>query len=482
MATTTAPLVVTPVAPTYDLLLTATTGISHHDPAVQDDSNTTLFNRQKQILTGPAATTLPDRAALDALAAAHPVPADLAPLCGDLSVAEFVAVALLRLFLDLYNAGEGEGVYSGRERYSRLEARARQAAIGSASLRAWWDRLVVALQVGMHDGDRDRPLLALLTLPRGLHPFVLRALVDDARSLVALARAWHATAKLQSTEYAQASGQPTAAPGLVALHWDASDLTGGSAVARVMELPAVSGNSLRHQVVRAPAWRHLASALGLSADRPGRGPLPGGVEAIFVNGGNIRAGAKQPTNPHALAWAIRALYPTLDLLGGVTDSFDLGESRLKVAGWLVCRENRDALLGSAAVDHPAATLSAVDLIDTVTLTRQAGLTGLGQMIYSFETLAPGTPILCRLTLAPETAALTHGALIAAVETFLALESPIGGQSARGFGQVAGAWLDGNERARSALRTEYEAYLTEQADALRAGLVDGTLGSGRVVAS
>lgn len=32
----------------FDLLLTALTPISHHDPAITDGSNTLTFNRQKQ--------------------------------------------------------------------------------------------------------------------------------------------------------------------------------------------------------------------------------------------------------------------------------------------------------------------------------------------------------------------------------------------------------------------------------------------------
>jgi hypothetical protein len=255
--------------------------------------------------------------------------------------------------------------------------------------------------------------------------------------------------------------------------------------AHVLEVPAVSGNSLRHQLVRAPAMLHLFSALGLFPDVPGKGPLPSGVEALFENGGNIEAGAKQPSNTFSLAWRARELYPTLDLLGGVTDSFDLGESRLSVAGWLICAENRGALLAmeSPAAYLPEASISAFEMLEDVTHTRQASSHGEGQMIYTFETLIKGARILARLTLAPYTPVLTRGALLVAVTTFMQQDNTIGGQAARGYGNVQAAWLAGAEHAGYIPTMElYEAYLRDHADVLVAGLRDGTLGTGTHILS
>ncbi len=480
-ATSVAPVTVIPRAIRYELLLTADTPVSHHDPAVQDDSNRMLFNRQKQLRAGDYPTTLPDRALVGVILADHKVPQSIVDLFIDVTFPEFVATALTRLFIDFYNSNDGTGLFEGMERYARLEARLHQAAICSHTLRGWWDRLCATMQVPIHGGDHDDALLRLLTLPIGLQQFVLRALSDDYRSIVALARLWHTTEKQRSPEYAAKAGKGDPGP-LVMVHWDDADdrmapVIGG---AQVLEVPAVSGNSLRHQLVREPAWLHLCEHLDLSEAEPGKGPVPPGVEAIFYNGGNIAAGAKQPTNTHYLANRARALYPSLDLLGGVTDSFDLGESRLTVAGWLVCRENRDALIGSPAYDLPAASVSVYDMLDDVTLTRQAGRTGLGQMIYSFETLCPGVQVLCRLGLSPYTGIVTRGALVAAVETYLANVPNIGGQAARGFGHVHGEWLTRPDDGDA--REQYEAYLVANRDALRAGLCDGTLGTGSRILS
>ncbi len=468
-------ITVEPKALVYDLLLSATTPLSHHDPASQDDSNKSLFNRQKQLLASARAASLPDQAQLDDLCEAHPVPADLAEIARELSAAEFLATALVRQFIDIYNSQDGEGLFSGPERYRYLETRLRQAAVVSPTLRALWNRLCVSLQVGIHGGAEDAALFGLLGLPAGLQQLVLRALSDEYRSVVALARLWHTTAKLQNETYAAKIGAEQTR-GSAVLSFEAAALSAGSERARVVEVPAVSANSLRHQVVREPAWWHLCKHLGLSPAQPGQGPVAAGTEALFYNGGNIQAGSKQPSNTFSLALQARRLYPSLDLLGGVTDSFDLGESRLRVAGWLVCRENRKAFQGSPAYDLPAADVSAFDLLDDVTLTRQGPSKELGQMIWSFETLCPGAQVLCRLSLAPWTGVLTRGALVAAVETYLADDGTLGGQAARGFGWCRGEWLErpaGDEGARR----EYEDYLAMNRTALLSGLIDGTLGTG-----
>lgn len=476
MLATFAPLTVVPDTTTYELLLTLATPLSHHDAAVQDDSNRTLFNRQKHLLAGPTANALPDQSTIDALALAHPVPSSMADLVADLSFPEFVATALCRSFLDCYNSQDGTGLFTGMERYARLEARLHQCAVGSHGLRGWWNRLCTSMQVSIHGGDDDLALLRLLTVPSGLQQLVLRVLTDDYRSVVAMARLWHSTAKLADEKYAAKARQAVQAETAV-LVWDATSITPGSNAARVLEVPCVSGNSLRHQVVREPSWLHLCAQLGVQPDS-----LPAGVEALFYNGGNIRAGAKAPTNEYLLKRQVRQRYPSLDLLGGVADSFDLGESRLQVAGWLVCRENRAALADSAAADLPSATVSAFDLLDDVTLTRQAGLTGVGQMIWSLETLATGTQVLVRLCLAPFSPPLVQGALVAAVETYLYQQPTLGGQAARGFGHARGEWLRQPGEQGAQLRAEYEVYLSAERDVLLDGLVTGKLGTTLILAS
>jgi hypothetical protein len=365
------------------------------------------------------------------------------------------------------------------ERYNRLESRIRNAAVQAITLRGFWDRLADSLRVPIHSGDRDLILAQFWSLPRGVQEMSLRVLAREHRSVVTIARLWHTQSKLASAEYATAAGAAQAGP-MTTLSYDARDLPSLPEGIGPVDVPAVTGNTVRHQLVREPGWLHMATVLGLEAGSPGEGPLPIGVEALFVNGGNIRAGAKQPSNPFLLSVEARRHYPLLDLLGGVGDSFDLGESRLDVAAWLVCRENREALEGSPAADLPAARLSAFDMLDEVTHTRQATGAGVGQMIYTFETLCTGAQVLVRLSQPPWTRRLTRGALACALMTYEEGSRTVGGQSARGFG-----WC-GMERLRtpedeSELARLYEEYLIQNRDALREGLVDGTLcTSGRVV--
>jgi hypothetical protein len=471
-------IVVVPNAITYEILLTLNQSLSHHDPAVQDKSNRLLFNRQKQRLEYALDDTPANQEILDAICKAHPLLGDMAELGKDLTFPEFIGAALIRIFLDIYNPrnnGDGEGLFVGKERYVMLEARFRQAAICAATLRSFWNRLVNAMQVSAHPADYDQELAIIFALPKGIQHLILRSLADDYRSIMSLARLWYQVRK----EPVPTTNLFAKAPEPVILQFDASSLhaEGGS---RVVEVPAVSANSARHQMVREPAWLHLFGRLGLMPGDPGKGPVPAGVEALFYNGGNIEAGAKQPSNPFALANEIRKKYPSLDLLGGVTDSFDLGESRLRVGTWIVCKENARALSDSPAASLPSIHESIFDLIDDETRTRMAGKSGQGQMIYNYESLCAGTQILVRFSLQPFTPILSEGALLAALKWYLAEDRTIGGQAARGHGDVRGEWLIQPKREEPL--AAYEQYLDEHAEELRQGLVSGTLGTNTKVVS
>jgi hypothetical protein len=469
-------MIVYPTRVDYELLLTALTPISHHDPAVQDDSNALLFNRQKQLLPVGAPYPVPDPEVLTRFTEAHSVPVDIRDVLMDLTFPEFVGVVLVRMFLDAYNRGEGTGVFEGMERYSRLENRLRHTAIASHTLRRLWDRLCDSLRVPIHGGDDDYALLATLTLPAGVQQAVLRAIQQDYRSIVAIARLWHTVAKLESPEYAAAAGKEAMIypKTTVSVRW-----LEDSAGVRVVEVPAVSANSLRHQLVREPGWLGLFGALGLREERPGMGPVPAGVEALFYNGGNIAAGAKQPTNVFTLAGKIREAFPLLDLLGGVTDSFDVGESRLQVAAWLVCAENAPALKGTPAEGLPAASVSVFDLLDEVTITRQAGQVGTGQMIVNAEALAAGTQVYVRLSLAPFSPVLTHGALVDAVDRWREMDGTVGGAAARGMGHCRSEWLARPAEAE-AYAHAYRDDIEMRRDELIEALVSGRMGTDKVV--
>lgn len=471
-----------PHALDIEVLLTAMTPISHHDPAHQDDSNTLLFLRRKQLL--PSQVVAADEydlgLAMDKISELFPVPESIADLFNELSTPEFLSALVVRLFCDLYGRGEGNGLFSGIERYKLLESRLRAASTRAGSLRGVWNKLVDSLQCPPASVEADGKILALLSLPRLAQVATLRCLVSEYRAAVMLGRLWSGEMKLQEEKYAAAAGRETSGV-LRPFPLSVSSLLPYAQGSAIVDVPAISSNSLRHQLVRGPGWKHLAATLALPVGFGGDGTLPIGAEGIFENGGNIKAGAKQPSDPFGLAWEVRRSHPLLDLLGGVTDSFDLGESRLKVAGWLVCRENQDALKSSSVGTSPALSISAYDMMDEQVHTRMATERGEGQMIYNFETLVPGVRVLVRLHVASFTPRLTLGALACALERFVAEGAVVGGQSARGYGWMRAEVLTTHPELEAA-QAAYESYLESNKAQLVEGLQSGLLGARQKVVS
>jgi hypothetical protein len=308
-----------------------------------------------------------------------------------------------------------------------------------------------------------------------------------------LARAWNDGLKQQSERYADAAGIEVDRSGRTRLSYAAASI-GRIGRGYVLQVPHFQANSLRNRLVRHAGRIHLEQQLDLHRSFPGKGFAPAGVDALFACGGNIAANASPPSNAFALAQQVRFLWPLLDLLGGVLDSFDLGESRLKLSANIVCRENAAALAGTPFATLPAAEDSVFDYLDMSTHVRSAHesawgnplLAGddkqRGQMITSFEALAAGVRIAVTCTLLPQTRDLTAGALFAALETFRDCTPWIGGQSARGYGRVEVEFLAPADQldwwARQ--RAGYEAYLQQHREELREGLATGTMGTQKVV--
>jgi hypothetical protein len=461
---------------TFGLLLTAREGISHHDPTTGNDSNILTFNRQRQFVYREPTDTPVFLPLVEAIAGQNPMPETIAGLTSRLSAPEWLAVAYIRLLLDIHNRGEGEGLLSGMERYRMLENRLQTAAVRVHTLHRLWSVLTDDLQLETHPAKYDALIASFWTLPPSVQYQMLTVMAEQYRAITTLARVWHTANKEQSLDYMERAGRVDE---FEEQGWVTASFNGEHFPEPpdhiVLDVPAISVNSLRHQLVREPSWLHLCDALGFEPAARGEGELPVHADAIFYNGGNIKAGASQPSNAFFLAGEIRKAYPSLDLLGGVTSSFDLGESKLKVSAWIVCTENRDAL-PEALRDTAQAQTSVFDMLDNVTRTRQASPDGEGQMIYNYETLVKGTQVYVELTLTPYTGDLARGALAAAIDYYLAHDNVIGGQSARGHGHVLGEWLT----EKPVGREEYEAFLAENRQDLRQGIVDGTLLSSKVV--
>lgn len=483
-------LVPRPARVTYELLLTARQAISHHDPdQSQDAGNQILFNRDKVVLHDLEPGVLPTQGEIDLFCAQHPVPVPLGFMLQSLTFPEFVAVAFVRQLIDTYNSRDGEGLFSGAQRYEMLASRAIHAVAQSYShrtppLRAIWRGLVEGLHLPVNPSEDTMAILDFHGLPIGLQYLARESLSTDIRVIVPAAQAWHTHRKMQSESYAAKAGVEKVADGDVALYWNAEHLRGDTGeagapktVISTMQQPAFSANAIRGGSIRRPAWWHLAAALDLPTGSPGAGSVAPGLEGLFENGGNIQGGAKQEIDALALAHVARRVYPSLAMLGGVTDKFELGPSSLTVDCTLVCRENASRLAGTSAEHLPMARMSMFDMLDNHTHVRNKDVHGNGQMIYGFETLVAGSQFLVKLGLKHWSSSLEHGALVAAMFTAAGVGDGIGGQSARGYGDVDWQVLAGpDEQSRAEVLHEYESYLHEHAATLRQGLIDGTLTS------
>lgn len=233
-------------------------------------------------------------------------------------------------------------------------------------------------------------------------------------------------------------------------------------------VPSISENALRAVMVRQPLHDHLVQALDIK-----RGDLPQSVVNLLYSGGSMASGAKAPANEIELGHMVKRLYPSLDLLGGAVDGFILPRSRLRLSAWLVAREYAPMLrLVAPDLADEAMSVSAYDMLTEETRTRGTGGDSAGnQMLYTYETLAAGAKLLVEITLDPHTPAETAAALAHAIALW---DGYIGGQARQGRGRMAIVRHD------LPAADAYLAHIAEHKDAMRQGLVDGTLGTGRVL--
>lgn len=460
----------TPVARNYWLRLKLLSPVSHHDPGQQDKSNKSLFRRQAKLVRLEQQHRIPSQEIIDQICQLATVPVEIANIMQEAPLEHFLASALLKEFIATYSSKDGVGLFSGVERYRRLEERFSHAAIQSGNLFDLWGKACASLQVPPPDSDDSKSFLRLLAMPTVLQQMVLQVLATAPRPCVMLARMWSEAEKAQSATYAKAAGMSQADTQLVRLRYDASAITPPSGET-VIDMPVVSANTLRHQLVREPSMWHLYSALGVGFDETAPS-----LTAMFYNGGDIKPGASEPSGVFFIRKAIRDTFPNLALFSGCSDAFVLGEGNLSVFAWLRCKENNDAL-GRIGLTSDT---SVFDMIDEWTLTRHSNRVESGQMPFSFETLLAGGEVVACLSLAPYADDLQVGALMAALDTYRTVDATVGGQSARGFGLMDVQFHECEYDTEK--RSLYDGYLDERRDTLRTELLNGSLGSGKKVFS
>lgn len=236
-----------------------------------------------------------------------------------------------------------------------------------------------------------------------------------------------------------------------------------------VRIPDISENALRSVIFRRSLHDHMLKALEI-----GEGELPQAVMNLLYSGGNLAAGAKSPGNEIDLSHQIRKLYPTLHLLGGATDSFVMTRSALRVTAWPVTREFRRAIERFRPdLLEEADSSSIFDYLHEETRVRGTGAESSGnQMLYTYEVVAAGIKILVELTLDPWTPGSVVGAMSAAPQLW---DGFFGGQGRQGAGRMSFDWLD---KAHSP--QHYTEHLLRKGEEMKAGLLDGTLGTGKPI--
>lgn len=254
----------------------------------------------------------------------------------------------------------------------------------------------------------------------------------------------------------------------------------------VQWVPSLSGNALRHRLIREPGARWLIGRYDLA----GKLTLPQ-LNALLHGGNLTEGGGRENTKRIA---DMQRLFPLFRLLGFVLPDQILSGSLLCYAGTLVCEENRAAIESLLPDDwavpeaalRPAesfvsgyqyvrgdAAMTAPDLLPSVVddgpPARGADRGGKSnQMIFSGQSVIRGACFLHGFTL-QHVCDLELGALLLSLRLWQEAGGTIGGQSARGHGRLR-TWLHHDADGEAAV-TAYVAHCDTVKDEAVAWLND-----------
>lgn len=229
-------------------------------------------------------------------------------------------------------------------------------------------------------------------------------------------------------------------------------------------VPEISGNSLRSVVFRRTLANDLIDRLGIR-----QGDLSPAVHNLLYNGGVLSKSADFDILP--LVLAIRRLYPSLDLIGGATDYFTLSRGKLTGVGvWPMLAEYEEDIRDVAPDLADEALPRAYDVLDMKTRTSHAQEPKKAN-IYTYQVMTAGVRMLCELTLESGTPDATRAAVGVALRDW---DMYFGGQARQGHGRMV--YVEKPDLDTTA----YEEHVEEHSEKMRGGLLDGTLGAGKVV--
>lgn len=461
------------------LKLTALTPVSHGEAGSNNvgANNTTLFNRQLQRLPKEVVGATIEEAslAIENLISIYQISENSLPFLNSLSGSELIAVLFVAQVPLMYG-GEGVGLFEGQERYRYLTTRLTDGCITSSTLPELWHYLSVKLGLPMFPTQYFNRMGAFFMMPKSIQGQAINAIAKKTELVVMGARLVAEDYKKTNPEYAKkAEAELFKAAAYKPTSEQLTDLVSDKQEAITAGIPALSGNSLRHCMIREPGATRLLQELGLvpNGEEVTDTTIPIGVERFLYGGGQLAAKAKAPSSVDFLESQVRKLYPLVDALGGSFDAFLLSSSQVKLTPWIICKENNFATEAIAGI---TSGVSIFDLIEETTRTRK-GIGGSngdsGQMIYNFETLAAGLPVLVEILFAPFTRSLTIGAVSLALSDWQNSGGILGGRSGTGFGRFSMEVLQGDYRNESA---EYAEYMRSRSDTLKRGLLTGKFGT------
>jgi len=458
------------------LKLTSLTSIAHGDasPNAVGANNTRLFNRQLQRIEKPVvgATEEEAQSSIALIFKSFPVGDGALPFLESLSGSELIAT-LFVANVPLMYGGEGEGLFQGMERYRYLSTRLGDGVQTSSTLPELWHYISLKLGLSMFPEAHFEKMSAFFMLPYSIQGQAIGAIARKLELTVMGSRLVADSIKQTSVKYTEASNlELFAKTGYEPTPKQIAELTQPKQEAVIVPIPALSGNSLRHCILREPGANRLLGELGLApySDQNIENIIPIGVTRFLYAGGQMAAKSKAPNSSDLLEAEVRERYPLIDALGGSTDSFIFGEAACKIASWVICKENNFA---TEAIANITSNISIYDYIEETTRTR-SGLGGKdkesGQMIFSYETLAAGLPVLVEVTFNPFTRPLTKGSIISAIHDW---DGILGGRSDVGHGKFSFDWLD---NCFDSDGNDYMEYLRANKEELANGLLDGSFGT------
>jgi hypothetical protein len=463
------------------LKLTALTPVSHGDAssASTGPNNTQLFNRQLQRLSREAhgATEEEAQTAIARLTSAYQIGDGSLPFLESLTGSELIAV-LFVANVPLMYGGEGEGLFQGMERYQYLSTRLADACRCCSTLPEAWHHMSLKLKLPMFATQHFNRMSAFFMLPRSIQGQVVNAITKKLELIVMGARLVADTFKATNAEYAKAASMELfQAQTYTPTQEQITELCRPKQEAIVVPVPSLSGNSLRHCMMREPGSNRLISELGLipytNQNEDLGSMLSVGITRLLYGGGQLAAKAKAPSSADLLEATLREKYPILDALGGSVDSFLMAESCTKISAWILCEENNEA---TQAIAGQSSSVSIFDYLEDTTRTR-SGIGGKdkdsGQMIFNFESLAAGLPVIVEVMFNPFTRPIVIGSIYQALLDWQVSGGVLGGRSGSGFGKFGMEVLCGDYSQNA---EDYLSYLQANKEDLAKGLSDRTLGT------